>query len=63
MLKERLGEYTNVINEALDKYIEVNKDYDEELKKAMKYSLMAGGKRLRPALILEGYRLFKPNYL
>ena len=28
----------------------------------MKYSLMAGGKRLRPALVLEGYRLFKPDY-
>ena len=62
MFKERLGEYTNLVNEELEKYIILSNEPDNELKKAMKYSLMAGGKRLRPALILEGYRLFKDDY-
>ena len=62
MLKERLGEYTNLVNDELEKYILVANTPDSELKKSMKYSLMAGGKRLRPALILEGYRLFNENY-
>lgn len=62
MLKERLGEYTNLVNDELEKYILESNEPDGELKKAMKYSLMAGGKRLRPALILEGYRLFKDDF-
>lgn len=62
MLKERLGEYTNLVNDELEKYILVTDMPDSELKKSMKYSLMAGGKRLRPALVLEGYRLFKDDY-
>lgn len=62
MLKERLNEYSVLINDELDRLIEVNEVPEKTLKEAMKYSLMAGGKRLRPALILEGYRLFKPDY-
>lgn len=62
MLKERLNEYSALINDELDRLIEINEVPEKTLKEAMKYSLMAGGKRLRPALILEGYRLFKPDY-
>lgn len=62
MLKERLNEYTALINNELERLIEINEVPEKTLKEAMKYSLMAGGKRLRPALILEGYRLFKPDY-
>lgn len=32
--------------------------YQNTISKAMEYSLMAGGKRLRPMLMLEAYRLF-----
>ena len=62
MLKERLNEYTVLVNEKLDELIELNDVPEKKLEEAMRYSLMAGGKRLRPALILEGYRLFKPDY-
>lgn len=62
MLKERLKEYTSLINNELDKLIKVENCPEKELLESMKYSLMAGGKRLRPALVLEGYRLFKPDY-
>ena len=62
MLRERLDEYSTLINDELDRLIEINEVPEKTLKEAMKYSLMAGGKRLRPALILEGYRLFKTDY-
>ena len=62
MLKERLKEYTCLINEELDRLIKTQNCPEKELLESMKYSLMAGGKRLRPALVLEGYRLFKDDY-
>ena len=62
MLKERLVEYSNLVNSAFDKLLSIEEKPEKKLMEAMKYSVMAGGKRLRPALILEGYRLFKPDY-
>lgn len=62
MLKEKLKEYTSLINDELDRLIKTQNCPEKELIESMKYSLMAGGKRLRPALVLEGYRLFKPDY-
>ena len=62
MLKERLKEYTCLINEELDRLIKTQNCPEKELLESMKYSLTAGGKRLRPALVLEGYRLFKDDY-
>lgn len=62
MLKERLSEYSQLVEDTLDKLLTIEDVPEKKLKEAMKYSLMAGGKRLRPALVLEGYRLFKNDY-
>jgi len=62
MLSARLFEYKKMVEEFLDKMIQVNDVPEKKLIESMKYSLTAGGKRLRPALILEGYRLFKDDY-
>ena len=62
MLKERLLEYSEIINDAIDSFIILEDKPEKKLLEAMKYSLKAGGKRLRPALILEGYRLFNEDY-
>ena len=62
MLKERLKEYSELVNEEFEKIFNLEDCPERQLREAMKYSLTAGGKRLRPALILEGYRLFKPDY-
>ena len=62
MLKERLSEYSTLVNKAFDDLLVVDEAPEKKLKEAMKYSFTAGGKRLRPALILEGYRLFKSDY-
>jgi len=62
MLKERLNEYCKLINKAIDDNILIEDLPERKLKESMKYSLTAGGKRLRPALVFEGYRLFKEDY-
>jgi geranylgeranyl diphosphate synthase type II len=62
MLKERLKEYSELVNEEFEKIFLLENCPEKQLRESMKYSLTAGGKRLRPALILEGYRLFKSDY-
>lgn len=50
--KDKYNEYLNTVNQALCTYI-VEKDTPEAtIYRAMKYSLLAGGKRLRPVLSL-----------
>lgn len=62
MLKERLLEYSKVVNEKLDEIFVIHDTPERKLKESMRYSLMAGGKRIRPLLILEGFRLFNTDY-
>lgn len=47
------------IDENLDKFLE--EKYPEEIFKSMRYSVLAGGKRLRPVLCLEACRAFGGN--
>lgn len=49
-LANYLGQRKKLVDEALDKSIEVV--YPEKIYEAMRYSLLAGGKRLRPILCL-----------
>ena len=44
-----------MVNAALDKYLEPK--YPPLIYQAMRYSIFAGGKRLRPILVLEGARI------
>ena len=60
--KEKLKEYQNIVNEELEKYIRKGKCPEEVLNNSMEYSLTAGGKRLRPILVLATYELFKEDY-
>ena len=46
------------IEAILGKYLPVSQGYQKEIAEAMEYSLMAGGKRLRPMLMKETYVLF-----
>jgi len=61
--KEQILEYTKEINNFLDTSVVIQNVPERRLLESMKYSLMAGGKRLRPILILATYRLFKEDYL
>ncbi len=49
--KEKYNKLKNIVDEHIDKYIEVV--YPESVYKSMKYSLLAGGKRLRPVMAIE----------
>ncbi len=51
-IDESLAHWTQLVNDALDKYIPGPKCAPTTLHRAMRYSLFAGGKRLRPALCL-----------
>lgn len=59
--KQKLENYQKIINEELEKYM-TEKDCPEKmLYRAMKYSVMAGGKRLRPILVIATYQLFNED--
>ena len=51
-LKAYLQEKKELINENLDKCLPMEGDYPKEIVEAMRYSLLAGGKRLRPILTI-----------
>ena len=56
--KEELNNYVKLINRQLLSYLDCKKGYNNTLIESMKYSLFAGGKRLRPILALSAYNLF-----
>ena len=53
-LQERVAEVEAIIH----KYLPEEKGYQKTVLEAMNYSVLAGGKRLRPMLMQETYRLF-----
>lgn len=55
--KKKLEEYREIIDKELNRYIKEEEVPEKVLNKSMEYSLMAGGKRLRPILILATYAL------
>lgn len=56
--KEMLQEKTKQIEALLTRYLPEETGYQKTVLEAMNYSLMAGGKRLRPMMMQETYRLF-----
>lgn len=59
--KEELKLYQQKINDELKKYIKSENCLEQTLNQSMEYSLMAGGKRLRPILVLATYKIFKED--
>lgn len=59
--KEELQKYQQQMNQELKKYIRKQDCPEQKLNQSMEYSLMAGGKRLRPILVLATYQLFKDD--
>ena len=60
--KETLKMYQQIINKELNKYLIKQECPERLLNESMEYSLMAGGKRLRPILVIVTYQLFKEDY-
>lgn len=59
--KQVLIDDAKLINKSFEKYFRDTDCPEGILNESTKYSLLAGGKRLRPILILETYKLFDSN--
>ena len=58
--KKRIQEYKNLIEQKLDEYIPI--EYPEKIWESMRYSVLAGGKRLRPILCLEACKVISGSH-
>ncbi|WP_027340051.1 polyprenyl synthetase family protein [Halonatronum saccharophilum] len=56
-IKDYIKEEAGIINEALGRYLPQESLFPEKLHKSMRYSSLAGGKRIRPILTLEAAKL------
>jgi len=56
--KERQEQDIAQIEAALNRFLPEKNGFQKTVLEAMEYSVMAGGKRLRPMLLLESYRMF-----
>ena len=59
--KERLYQYQQYVNTNLEANLRKNDCLEKQLNASMEYSLMAGGKRLRPILVISTYEIFKKD--
>lgn len=59
--KDELKNYQNLVNNELNKTLKKKNCPEKILNESMEYSLMAGGKRLRPILVLASYKLFRDD--
>lgn len=58
-MKKYIETYVKIIEDKLEEYLKIS--YPEKIWEAMKYSVMAGGKRLRPILVLEANKICGGN--
>ena len=56
--KEELKEKVKIVDEYMEKFLPPEDKYPEIIHKAMRYSVFAGGKRLRPIMVMEACRAF-----
>ena len=56
--KTELEKRVECANSAIQRYLPANEDHIGMLAEAMRYSIIAGGKRLRPIMMGECYRIF-----
>lgn len=58
IFKEELDKRTSYVESILHRYLSEPQEAGARIREAMNYSVFGGGKRLRPILMLETYRLF-----
>ena len=56
--KEELNLKTQEIEQLIRRYLPKEEGFASTLARAMNYSMLAGGKRLRPLMMQEVYRMF-----
>ncbi len=60
--KKDVKEKKELVNIEIDRFLPRKDEYPKQIHKAMRYTLFAGGKRLRPYLLLSTYQLFDEDY-
>ncbi|MGC9361696.1 MAG: polyprenyl synthetase family protein [Candidatus Syntrophosphaera sp.] len=60
-LKKDMKEKQELVNIILDRYLPRKDEYPKNIHKALRYSVFAGGKRLRPYLTMSTYQIYKEN--
>ncbi|MBW6513312.1 MAG: polyprenyl synthetase family protein [Candidatus Syntrophosphaera sp.] len=60
-LKKDMKEKQELVNIILDRYLPRKDEYPKNIHKALRYSVFAGGKRLRPYLTMIAYQMYKDN--
>lgn len=58
LLKKDLKEKRELVNIEVDRFLPRKDEYPKQIHKAMRHTLFAGGKRLRPYLLINTYLLF-----
>ncbi|MCD4829563.1 MAG: polyprenyl synthetase family protein [Candidatus Cloacimonetes bacterium] len=61
LLKKDLREKRELINITLDRFLPRKDEYPKEIHKAVRHTLFAGGKRLRPYLTISTFMLFSDD--
>jgi geranylgeranyl diphosphate synthase type II len=57
-IKEAIAEHTKTVEAIIYSYLPREEGWQKDIMEAMNYSVRAGGKRLRPMLMQETYRMF-----
>ncbi len=60
-LKKDMKEKQEQVNIILDRYLPRKDEYPKGIHKALRYSVFAGGKRLRPYLVMCAYQIYEPE--
>lgn len=60
--KEELKAKAKIVDEYMEKFLPSEDSYPEIIFKAMRYSVFAGGKRLRPIMVMESCKAFGGNW-
>jgi len=61
ILKKNLRETKELINIEIDRFLPRKDEYPKLIHKALRHTLFAGGKRIRPYLMVQTYKLFKQD--
>lgn len=58
----KISDWVKIIDKELEEYVKTLDNPQKSIYESMKYSLCAGGKRLRPSLLLITYTMFDSDY-
>ncbi len=59
LLKKDMKEKQELVNIILDRYLPRKDEYPKNIHKALRYSVFAGGKRLRPYLAMSAFQIYE----